>query len=90
MCPCVYTGYLTASKKKEQQLQAELDLAKRSSQAKNRKILKLEEEVQAKQKKMAFLAGQFEHKQKELEILKQHGKAGVYRAESMCIVVIFW
>ena len=89
MCPCVHTGYLTASMKKEQQLQAEMDMTKRSSEAKKLKILKLEEELQAKQKAMAFLAGQFEQQQRVLEMLKHQGKAGVYGAESTCIAVVY-
>ena len=55
---------LTASK---ELLQAELEVTKRTSQAKSLKLLKLEEELQAKQKGMAFLTDQFEQ-------LKQQGK----------------
>jgi len=79
-------GELTASKEKEQQLQSELDMTKRTSQAKS---LKMEEELQAKQKAMAFLAGQFEQQQRELEMLKQQGKARVYGADSTCIAVMY-
>ena len=56
-------------------LQAELEVTKRTSQARNQKILKLEEELQAKQKGMAFLTDQFEQ-------LKQQGKDRVSVADS--------
>ena len=67
-------SYQTASKEKEQ-LQAELDVTKRTSQARNQNILKLEEELQAKQKGLDFLTDQFEQ-------LKQQGKFRVSVANS--------
>ena len=72
----------TASKEKEQQLQAELEI----HQA---KTLKLELELQGYQKQTAFLAGQVEQLQKELEMLKQQGKGRVYGADSTCIAVMY-
>ena len=73
---------------KEQQLQAELELTKQLTQAKNQ-ILKLEEELQAKQKHMVFLAGQFEQQQRELDKLKRQGKARVYGADNASIAVMY-
>ena len=66
-----------------------MDITKCSSQARNQKNLKLEEELQAKQKAMAFLAHQFEQQQRQLEMLKHQGKAGVYGADSTCIAVMY-
>ena len=62
MCPCVYTGYLTASKK-EQQLQAELDTIRRK---KDQQISRLEQELRTK---VSFLRDQCEQK-----ILEQKGE----------------
>jgi len=49
MCPCVHTGYLTASKKKEQQLQAELDTIRRMYRDKDQQISRLEQEQKGEQ-----------------------------------------
>ena len=82
-------GYLSASKKKEQQLQSELDETRRMYHVKDQQVSKLEKELQAEQKKTASLTDQFEQQQRELEMLKQQGKARVYGADSICIVVMY-
>ena len=60
----LHAAYLTASK---EQLQAELEMTKRTSHVKNLKILKMEDELVAKQKGMAFIVDQFVQ-------LKQQGR----------------
>ena len=80
---------MTANKKREQQLQAELDTSSRMCHDKNRQISRLEEELQVKQKGMAFLTAQFEQQQGELNMLKQQGEARVYGADSKCIAVMY-
>ena len=72
-------GELAASKKKEQQLQSELEETRHMYHIKDQLVSKLEEELQAKQIKTASLTNQFEQQQKELEMVKQQGKARVYR-----------
>ena len=67
------TEELIASK---EQLQAELEASKRTSQARSQKFLMLEEELKAKQKGMAFLTDQFEQ-------LKQQGEDRVSIAISI-------
>ena len=62
-----------------EELQAELEASKRTSEARNQKILMLEEELMEKQKEMVFLTDQFEQ-------LKQQGKDEVNIAVSVFII----
>ena len=63
------SAYLTASKGKEQQLQAELNTIRQMYNDKDQQISMLEQELQAKQEKVK---DQFE--ERETEILEQKGE----------------
>ena len=75
-CFTVAQEDLDASKAKEQELQAELDTTKRSSQGKDQIICNLKEQMQKKQEELSFHTGQVELLRGDLERQQQMGKAG--------------
>ena len=66
MCPCLHTGYLTASKKKEQQLQGELDTIRCMCHDKDQQISRMEQELQTE---VTTLKEKFELERKGERIL---------------------
>ena len=70
------TGYLTASKKKGQQL------LKRMSLVKDYQVSKMKEELEAKLQEMTSLSDHIDQQQRELEMLHQKGKSIVNDADS--------